>query len=212
MRITIASLKGGVSKSTLSVNIGAALSKLDRSVVVIDADPQGSINDWAAIRDEDSEPPFTVLAAARKTINRDIDSLQGNHEDCIIDTHGRAEAITLSAVAAADLVLVPISPSSYDLWAAEQTLERMDPIRAVYSDIKIAYVVCKAVVGSSLEREVIAVIREMDGQLLKTVIHQRVAFQRCADGKTIFELIAEKAQLEIMSLTKEILKLMKEAD
>ncbi len=212
MRITIASLKGGVSKSTLSVNIGAALSKLDRSVVVIDADPQGSINDWAAIRDEDSEPPFTVLAAARKTINRDIDSLQGNHEDCIIDTPGRAEAITLSAVAAADLVLVPISPSSYDLWAAEQTLERMDPIRAVYSDIKIAYVVCKAVVGSSLEREVIAVIREMDGQLLKTVIHQRVAFQRCADGKTIFELIAEKAQLEIMSLTKEILKLMKEAD
>ena len=208
MRITIASLKGGVSKSTLSVNIGAALSKLGRSVVVIDADPQGSINDWAAIRDEESAPPFTVLAAARKTINRDIDSLQGNHEDCVIDTPGRAEAITLSAIAAADLVLIPISPSSYDLWAAEQTLERIDPIRAVYSDIRIAYVVSKAVVGSSLDREVAAVIKDMEGDLLKTTVHQRVAFQRCADGQTIYELKDEKAQREITNLTREIVKLL----
>ena len=92
MRITIASLKGGVSKPTLSVNIGAALSKLGRSVVVIDADPHGSIIDWAAIRDEDSEPPFTALAAARKMINRDNDPLQGNHDEFIIDTTGREQA------------------------------------------------------------------------------------------------------------------------
>ncbi|MEM1239740.1 MAG: ParA family partition ATPase [Cyanobacteria bacterium P01_H01_bin.26] len=208
MRIAIVSLKGGVSKSTLCVNIGAALSKLGRSVVVVDADPQGSINDWATIRDEVSRPPFTVLAAARKTLNRDIDALQGSHDDCLIDTPGRAEAITLAAISAADLVLIPISPSSYDLWAAEQTLERMDPIRAIYTDIKIAYVVSKAVVGSSLDRELRQVIKGMEGDLLKTVVHQRVAFQRCADGATIYELKDEKAQREVTNLTKEILKLM----
>ena len=100
------------------------------------------------------------------------------------------------------------SPSSYDLWAAEQTLERIDPIRAVYSDIRIAYVVSKAVVGSSLDREVAAVIKDMEGDLLKTTVHQRVAFQRCADGQTIYELKDEKAQREITNLTKEIVKLL----
>lgn len=105
-------------------------------------------------------------------------------------------------------MLIPISLSSYDLWAAEQTLERMDPIRAIYTDIKIAYVVSKAVVGSSLDRELRQVIKEMDGDLLKTVVHQRVAFQRCADGTTIYELKDEKAQREVTNLTKEILKLM----
>ena len=48
----------------------------------------------------------------------------------------------------------------------------------------------------------------MDGDLLKTVVHQRVAFQRCADGATIYELKDEKAQREVTNLTKEILKLM----
>ena len=52
---------------------------------------------------------------------------------------------------------------------------------------------------------------QMEGDLLKSVVHQRVAFQRCADGQTIYELKDEKAQREITNLTKEIIKLM-EAD
>lgn len=120
----------------------------------------------------------------------------------------RQSGQTRYRLAAADLVLIPISPSSYDLWAAEQTLERIDPIRAVYSDIRIAFVVSKAVVGSSLDREVAAVIKDMEGDLLKTTVHQRVAFQRCADGQTIYELKDEKAQREITNLTKEIVKLL----
>ena len=61
MIVSFLNEKGGVGKSTLSVNVAAYLAKKPRKVLLIDADTQGTVAAWAALR-EDSK--FRVVSMA----------------------------------------------------------------------------------------------------------------------------------------------------
>lgn len=51
--IAIANQKGGVAKSTTTVNLGVGLTRLGKKVLVIDADPQGSLTVSLGIKNPD---------------------------------------------------------------------------------------------------------------------------------------------------------------
>lgn len=212
MRITIANLKGGSGKSSTSVNLAAAIAQLDQSVVLVDADPQGSVSDWAAVRDADKKMPFNVVAAARKTLHRDVDDLQGDRQHLIIDTPAKTAAITVSAMSAADLILIPVSASSYDLWGAEATLQKIDEVLALYPEIQVRIMMSRATVGTSIVSELQEALVNLDSELpeaplLKTVIYSRTAIAHTSGGTTIYESRDSKAKSEYTSLADEILAL-----
>lgn len=64
--IAITNQKGGVGKTTTTVNLGVRLAKTGHRVLLIDADPQGSLTISLGIKDPDSlnESLATVMTAS----------------------------------------------------------------------------------------------------------------------------------------------------
>jgi chromosome partitioning protein len=128
--ITLAATKGGVGKSTLASAFAVAAAA-DRGMVgMLDQDPQASLTGWWARRGEVDNPR---IYSGASTIAEAVDSLSQHGVDwLIIDTGpGLLRAIE-PAIIAADLIVVPIKPSAFDLEAVDPILEVVVELRKTY--------------------------------------------------------------------------------
>ena len=63
--IAIANQKGGVAKTTTTVNLGIGLARKGQRVLLIDADAQGSLTTSLGFKDQDSMD-YTLATVLRK--------------------------------------------------------------------------------------------------------------------------------------------------
>jgi hypothetical protein len=63
-------------------------------------------------------------------LHRDVPTLAADYGHVVIDGLPRNYEVTRSAIAAADLVLIPVQPSRADFWARRETLKLAEEARA----------------------------------------------------------------------------------
>lgn len=178
--IVIASQKGGAGKTTLAIHLAAQASKT-RRVLVMDLDPQGSAMEWANRRGEKTPD---VMAAHPATIQKEIDRAKvDGYELVVLDTAPHADHAALQAARAADLVVIPCRPATFDIAAISATLDLCK-----LANKKAVIVLNAAPIRSRVVEEAAEAITEKGGSVSHIVIRQRVAFQHCLiDGRTAGE-------------------------
>lgn len=207
MIIGVLNQKGGVGKTTLSVNLAASLAKDGFRVLLIDADPQGSSLDWAAARKE--EPIFSVIGLPRPTIHKEIDQIGKGYDHVIIDGPPRVTDLARSAIMASDIVLIPVQPSPYDIWAADEVVKLAVEASVYKENLKTVFVINRKITNTAIGRDIGEALQSYSIPILKNSITQRVIFaEAVAEGKAIFEIDNHSpANAEIDMLKTEIMEL-----
>ncbi len=210
MIIAVQNQKGGVGKTTLAIHISYVLSSFKNRVLLIDADPQGSSRDWAAAREE--QPPFSLVGLDRPTIHRDLPKLAEGYDHVVIDGPPRVTDLARSAIVASDLVVIPIQPSPYDVWAAVEVINLIKEASVFKESLKSVFVINRKIVNTAIGRDVVEALAEYSIPVAKAGVCQRVVFaESAASGQTVIELDRKSsASKEIKALVKELLSYAKQ--
>lgn len=206
MIVGLLNQKGGVGKTTLAVNLAASFSRDGSRVLLIDADPQGSALDWAAARE--GEPLFSVVGFPRPTVHKDIAQLGQGYDHIVIDGPPRVTDLARSAIMAADVVLIPVQPSPYDIWAADEVVKLIEEARVYKDALKAAFVVNRKIVNTAIGRDVGEALAAYPVPALAASVTQRVVFaEAVARGLAVHEIDAEgPAAAEIEAVRKELME------
>lgn len=206
MIIAILNQKGGVGKTTLSVNLAAALALTGSKVLLVDADPQGSSLDWQAARQQQSL--FPVVGMAKPTLHKDVPDLAAAYEHIVIDGPPRANDLAKSAIMAAGLVMIPIQPSPYDVWAAEEIIKLIGEVALFKEGLKTLFAINRKIGNTAIGRDVAEALKGYPFPLATTKVNQRVVFaESAASGLSVMEAEPKGlAAKEIRSLLKELLE------
>jgi chromosome partitioning protein len=210
--IAMLNQKGGVGKTTITVNLARAFQRTGLRVLIVDSDPQGSAQDWSQITQEQNRDMPVVVGVDRPILEKSIPQLRAAFDIIIIDGAAKLQDMTVSALKVADLVLIPVQPSALDIWATSDLVELVKARQVVTEGKpKAAFVVSRQITGTRLANDANEALGQFELPVLNGRTTQRVVYTECiGSGSTVLDLEPEgSASAEITAIMEELQALMR---
>ena len=189
--LVVANPKGGSGKTTLATNVAGWLATRRQRVVLADFDPLRAATDWLSRR-----PPL-FPAIGGWTADGAKRELKGEPPHwLVIDTPAELHGESLrDAMRRADILLVPVSPSAFDMGATQRFLEQIAEYKAVKKgDIAIGLVAMRVDSRTNSADELEEFLKGFDHPLVAHLRQTQVYVHCARDGLTVFDLPRSRAE------------------
>jgi chromosome partitioning protein len=189
--ILVANPKGGSGKTTLATNLAGWLAGKRQLVALVDQDPQQSSTQWLTRR----PPLFPRIAHLGADAKRkEVEAVSANW--AVVDSPAGLHGEDLRhAIGNADVMLVPVSPSAYDMVATQRFLDSIAGWKGVRKGTLAIGLVAMRV--DARTRSAAELDDFLDAWEFPLVTHLRDAqvYVRCArDGASVFDLPRSRAE------------------
>jgi chromosome partitioning protein len=113
----------------------------------------------------------------------------GKHSDyVVIDGAPRVTELSRSAIMASDLIIIPVQPSPYDIWASSDIIKLIREAQIYKPGIMAAMLISRRIANTSIGRDVIQVLSGFELPVFEAKLSQRVIFAESASaGLSVFE-------------------------
>jgi chromosome partitioning protein len=188
--ILVANPKGGSGKTTLSTNVAGYLASKGKHVALLDLDRQKSANLWLAQRSS-TLPIIWPLQSE--------DDQPGQADVLVIDSPAGLHGKNLDhAVKLAHKIVVPISPSLFDIQASHVFLQELSEEKAARKGhVEIGVVGMRMAPRTRAAATLEQFLTQLDVPILAYLREAQVYVNAAFEGKSIFDLTHYVAQQDL---------------
>ncbi|NJO43107.1 MAG: AAA family ATPase [Cyanobacteria bacterium RU_5_0] len=208
--IAFVNQKGGCAKSTTAVHFAYWLAHRKHKVLLVDADAQRSSSIW--IESLEVKIPCEV-AQTPDELSEQIPEFANDYTYVVVDGPAGISDAMKSIVFKTDLAIIPCQPTGVDLRSASDAIRLIRQAQDQREGTpKAAVFLSRAVKGTRLKDEAIALLGNIGVPILDTVIHQRQAIaDTFGQAATVWELLGKasiEAAEEFDQLFREIMEML----